>query len=54
MPNEKRFELYDNQNDSGAINNLADEYPEMVKEMQAALCRLQESVLNSLTGADYK
>jgi len=53
-PNEKGFELYDIQNDPGEIKNLADEYPEMVKEMQGELRKWQESVLNSLTGADYK
>ena len=53
-PNEKGFELYDIQNDLGEIKNLADEYPEMVKEMQGELRKWQESVLNSLTGADYK
>jgi len=46
--------LYDIQNDPGEIKNLADEYPEMVKEMQGELRKWQESVLNSLTGADYK
>ena len=53
-PNEKGFELYDIQNDPGEMKNLADEYPEMVKEMQGELSKWQESVLNSLTGADYK
>lgn len=53
-PNEKGFELYDIQNDPGEENNLADQYPEMVKKMQAELRGWQESVLNSLTEADYK
>lgn len=53
-PNDKGFELYDIQNDPGEIKNLADEYPEMVEEMQTELRKWQESVLNSLTGADYK
>lgn len=52
-PNDKGFELYDIQNDPGEIKNLADEYPEMVEEMQAELRKWQESVLHSLTGADY-
>ena len=53
-PNAKGYELYDIQNDPGEAKNLADEHPEMVKEMQAELRKWQESVLNSLTGADYK
>lgn len=53
-PNGKGFELYDIQNDPGEKKNLADDYPEMVKEMQAEFRKWQESVLNSLTGADYK
>jgi arylsulfatase A-like enzyme len=53
-PNEKGFELYNIQNDPGELKNLADEYPEMVEEMLAELRKWQESVLNSLTGADYK
>lgn len=53
-PNENGFELYDIQNDPGELNNLADEYPEIVREMQLDLRKWQESVLNSLTGADYE
>jgi arylsulfatase A-like enzyme len=53
-PNEKGYELYDIQNDPAETTNLADEYPEMVDEMAADLRKWQESVLNSLTGADYK
>jgi arylsulfatase A-like enzyme len=53
-PNEKGYELYDIQNDPGETNNLADEYQEIVDEMQADLREWQESVLNSLTGADYR
>jgi arylsulfatase A-like enzyme len=53
-PNEKGFELYNIQNDPGEVKNLADEYPELVKKMSADLRKWQESVLNSLTGADYK
>ena len=53
-PNEEGFELYDIQNDPGEKRNLADEYPEMVKEMFAEMRNWQESVLNSLTGADYE
>jgi arylsulfatase A-like enzyme len=53
-PNEKGFELYDIQNDPGEKQNLADEYPETVEEMLAEMRKWQESVLNSLTGADYE
>ncbi len=53
-PNKEGLELYDIQNDPGETINLADEYPDIVEEMQAELRQWQESVLNSLTGADYK
>ncbi len=53
-PNDKGFELYDIQNDPAETKNLADEYPQQVKEMSEKLRRWQESVLTSLTGADYK
>jgi len=52
-PNSKGYELYNIQNDPGETKNLADEYPEIVKEMATGLLKWQESVLNSLTGADY-
>jgi len=52
-PNEKGFELYDIQNDPGETKNLADEHPEIMEETQVQLRKWQESVLNSLTGADY-
>jgi arylsulfatase A-like enzyme len=53
-PNEKGFELYDIQNDPGETKNIADELPELAEEMKNQLRKWQESVLNSLTGADYK
>ncbi len=53
-PNKQGFELYDIQNDPGEVKNLADEYPEMVKEMEAELRNWQKSVLNSLKEEDYK
>jgi arylsulfatase A-like enzyme len=53
-PNSRGFELYDIPNDPGEAKNLADTYPEMVVEMQAELRRWQESVLKSLTEADYE
>jgi len=52
-PNEKGFELYDIQNDPGETKNLAHEHPEIVEKMLVQLRKWQESVLNSLTGADY-
>jgi hypothetical protein len=53
-PNKNGFELYDIQNVPAEQKNLAGEYPEMVQQMQAGLRKWQESVLNSLLGADYK
>jgi arylsulfatase A-like enzyme len=53
-PNKKGFELYDIQNDPGEKINLTDEHLEIVEEMQTELRKWQESVLNSLTEADYK
>jgi len=53
-PDENGFELYDIKNDPAESKNLADEHPEIVKKMQSQLRNWQESVLNSLTGADYK
>jgi arylsulfatase A-like enzyme len=53
-PHSQGFEMYDIQNDSKEKKNLAGEHPEKVKEMNAELRKWQESVLNSLTGADYK
>lgn len=54
VPHNHSYELYNIQNDPGEEKNLADEYPDLVKEMQADLRKWQESVLNSLTGADYE
>lgn len=53
-PNQEGYELYDIYADSAEKKNLADTYPEIVKKMQQELRKWQESVLNSLTGADYK
>ena len=53
-PNEKGFELYDIQKDRAETINLADTYPEIVEEMNLQLHQWQQSVLTSLTGADYK
>lgn len=53
-PNKNGVELYNIQHDPGEGKNLADEYPEIVKNMQNELRKWQESVLNSLSEADYK
>jgi arylsulfatase A-like enzyme len=52
--NKVGVELYDIQNDPGESENLADKYPEIVKDMQNELRKWQESVLKSLSEADYK
>ncbi|MBW6537799.1 MAG: DUF4976 domain-containing protein, partial [Mariniphaga sp.] len=52
--NSQGFELYDIQNDPEEKKNVAGEHPQLVKEMNAELRKWQESVLNSLTGADYE
>ena len=52
-PNQKGYELYDIQNDPAETTNLADDYSEIAAEMAAELRKWQESVLKSLTGADY-
>lgn len=48
-----KLELYHIVNDPGEVKNLAGTYPAIVQEMEAELRTWQESVLNSLTGADY-
>ncbi len=53
-PNHDGYELYDVYRDPAEKKNLADVYPERVKEMKEELRKWQESVLNSLTGADYR
>ncbi len=52
-PNQEGYELYDIYLDPAERKNLADVYPERVKEMKEELRKWQESVLRSLTGADY-
>jgi arylsulfatase A-like enzyme len=52
-PNEEGYELYDIFNDPEETINLANELPETVEEMKLGMRQWQESVLNSLTGADY-
>ena len=53
-PNNAGLELYDIQNDKGETTNLADKFPVVAEDMKDQLRTWQESVLNSLTGADYK
>lgn len=52
-PNTAGDELYDLEKDRAEKINVADEYPQVVDEMKNAMKSWQESVLNSLTGADY-
>ena len=53
-PDMNGTELYDIKNDPAEKNNLADKNPEIVQDMKLELRKWQESVLNSLLGADYK
>lgn len=53
-PNNEGFELYDLENDRGETANIADSNPDKVKELESQLRKWQESVLNSLSGIDYK
>ncbi len=52
-PSESGYELYDLQSDREEKINIADKYPKIVDEMKNEMKTWQESVLNSLTGADY-
>ncbi len=52
-PDANGFELYDLENDRAETTNVAGEYPEVVKKLKDQMRAWQESVLNSLTGADY-
>lgn len=49
-----RYELYDLTADAAEENDLADRQPERVVQMKAALAAWQESVVQSLRGADYR
>ncbi len=48
------IELFDLESDPAEKTNLADQQPELAKKLQADLRQWQESVLKSLTGADYR
>ncbi len=49
----ERIELYDLQADPAETTNLAAKQPERVTQLRARLRDWQDSVLRSLTGADY-
>ena len=48
-----RQELFDLQADPAEKNNLIGKEPAPAEKLQAELLQWQDSVLNSLTGADY-
>ena len=48
------IELFDLKNDPAEKNNLAEKDPQRTAKLQAKLRTWQESVLKSLTGADYR
>jgi arylsulfatase A-like enzyme len=48
------IELFDLKNDAAEKNNLIDQQPGLARKLQAELRQWQESVLHSLTGADYR
>jgi arylsulfatase A-like enzyme len=50
---EAMIELFDLKADPAEKTNLIDQQPDLVRKLQADLRQWQESVLNSLTGADY-
>jgi arylsulfatase A-like enzyme len=49
-----KVELFDLKGDPGEKSNLAGQKPDQVKKLQSTLRTWQTSVLNSLTGADYR
>jgi arylsulfatase A-like enzyme len=51
---ERITELFDLRDDPAEKNNLIEVKPELAKDLQQQLREWQESVLSSLTGADYK
>ncbi len=52
--NESTIELFDLRHDQAETTNLADVKPEIAKRLEQQLHAWQRSVLNSLTGADYR
>ncbi len=51
---ESRTELFDLRDDPGERNNLIEAKPEIAAKLERQLRDWQQSVLNSLTGADYR
>jgi arylsulfatase A-like enzyme len=51
---ETSIELFDLKTDPAEKTNLIDQQPDLARKLQAELRQWQESVLNSLTGADYR
>jgi arylsulfatase A-like enzyme len=51
---ETGIELFDLKTDPAEKTNLAEQQPELTRKLQADLRQWQESVLKSLTGADYR
>ncbi|MDP1592188.1 MAG: sulfatase-like hydrolase/transferase [Prosthecobacter sp.] len=51
---EPRIELFDLKADPAEKTNLLEQKPELAKELQSKLRQWQDSVLKSLTGADYR
>jgi arylsulfatase A-like enzyme len=49
-----KIELFDLKADPAEKTNLAAQQPELVKSLQTKLRQWQDSVLKSLTGADYR
>ena len=53
-PGEPGIELFDLKTDPTEKSNLADQQAELARKLQTDLRQWQKSVLNSLTGADYR
>jgi arylsulfatase A-like enzyme len=51
---ETSIELFDLKTDPAEKTNLVDQQPELVRKLQTDLRHWQNSVLKSLTGADYR
>ena len=51
---DQAIELFDINQDSAEEHNIAAKYPKVVTTLQKTLKQWQDSVLHSLTGADYK
>jgi hypothetical protein len=52
-PDDQGYELYDLENDRAETINISKTRPEVVDSLRKQMRTWQESVLNSLTGADY-